>query len=512
MTDRGERLAPFGKPRAVTIGVLTRIRDAARDETLDRLCTILAVAGIALLGLRRWILIGPYPPGLDGAQWLALGRGLLGYGRSTDGAYAPLGPILATIGESMAGPLDAIRLLAALSGLAVSLTVWLVARDLLGPVWGLIATAIVIPASALVEPALFGGYPQLLALAAGLLALWASCRYLATGDRGGLWQAGVAGFAAAGAHHVYFPVFTLSILVAIGFWLSGETPTNRLERIRALALAFVPAFTLFVAVAFTFVRAGYAAPLDASARSFARGWEYGTRESPVLWLGILVTGVTSLAFLWQTRGSLGWLLAASLLLPSGLLFVISGQPRLLPPIIVGAGLAAGFGARRIAALGLPARAVTLLVAVLLAATLVFPADRAASRFADFYQVVDKSLVDAAAAIEVDGASGMVAVRQDRRGWPIGWWFEALLQRPVIVGADPRWLAFPDEWEHARQADALFDGGLDASAFRQLVDSADVRYLVVAKWDWIGWERWTSTPGFPVSVLYDDDRYLVLRVT
>ena len=40
----------------------------------------------------------------------------------------------------------------------------------------------------------------------------------------------------------------------------------------------------------------------------------------------------------------------------------------------------------------------------------------------------------------------------------------------------------------------------------------VGYLVVAKWDWIGWERWVNTPGFPVAEIYDDDRYLVLRVT
>jgi hypothetical protein len=148
----------------------------------------------------------------------------------------------------------------------------------------------------------------------------------------------------------------------------------------------------------------------------------------------------------------------------------------------------------------------------IAATLVVPADRATSQFADFYRVVDESLVGAAAAIEADGDSGTVAVREDRRGWPIGWWFEALLDRPVIVGSDSQWLAFPAEREHARQAEALFDGGLDAETFRQRSISSGVRYLVIAKWDWIGWERWITTPGFPVVELYDDDRYLVLRVT
>jgi hypothetical protein len=83
---------------------------------------------------------------------------------------------------------------------------------------------------------------------------------------------------------------------------------------------------------------------------------------------------------------------------------------------------------------------------------------------------------------------------------------------VIVGSDPRWLAFPMEREHARQAEALFDGGLDAGTFHQRAIASGVHYLVVAKWDWIGWERWVNAPGFPVAEIYDDDRYLVLRVT
>ena len=483
-----------------------------RGQPLDRLCTILAISGIALLAVRRWILVGSYPPGLDGAQWLALGRGLHGFGRSTDGAYAPLAPVLATLTESVAGPLSAVRLLAVLSGLAISLAVWFAARDGLGVDWGLVVTAIVIPASALGEPIFFGGYPQQFALAAGVLALWATCRYLVTADRKGLWLAGIAGFVAASAHHVFFPVFTLAILVAMGLWRSDGSARTGATRMRALMMALTPAFATFVVIAFTMKRAGYAAPLEASARSSIDAWSYGTRESPALWLLILLAGVVSLAVEWRARASVSWLLSASLLLSAGPLFLLTGQPRLLPPIIIGAGLAAGLGGRRVSAFDSGTRVATLLMAVAVAATLFVAADRASARFADFYRVVDESLVRAAATIDADGGLGAVAVRHDRRGWPIGWWFEALLHRPVIVGSDQRWLAFPDEWEHARLADALFDGGLDADTFRQRAASAGVRFLVIPKWDWIGWERWTNTPGFPVSTVYDDDRYLVLRVT
>jgi hypothetical protein len=527
--------------------------ETAASQPVDQICTTLAIAGIAFLAIRRWMLVGPYPPGLDGAQWLALGRGLDGQaiGRSTEGAYAPLAPVLAAIIESITGPLLAVRLLAAASGLAVSFSIWFVARSALGPVWGLAVTAIVIPASALAEPALFGGYPQQFALAAGLVALWAVCQYLTrnsgtgfsqrqetpnvppspaptgrvpSGSQGSgvrpacdnaqsLWLAGIAALITSIAHHIYFPIITLAILAAIGLWLTDRPPVKNPARvIGLLPLTLTPACALFAAVAFAFMRAGYAAPLDASSRSFVDAWKYGTRESPALWFVILASGIIGLAVHRRKRGDGAWLLAASLVVPAGLLFLVSGQPRLLPPILIGAGIAAGLCAKLVASIGPQVHAAALLLALTIAATLFVPADRATAQYTDFYRVVDESLMRAATAIESDAGSGAVAVREDRRGWPIGWWFEALLDRPVIVGSDPRWLAFPAERENARLAGALFDGLLDPGAFRQRAAVSGIRYLVVAKWDWIGWERWLTTPGFPVAKLYDDDRYLVLRVT
>ena len=503
---------PIDMDTSLGVRSLASASETVRGERLGRFYTILAIAGIALLAVRRWLLVGSYPPGLDGAQWLALGRGLHGFGRSTDGAYAPLVPILATLMESIAGPLTTVRLLAALSGLAISLSVWFVARDSLGPVWGLISAAIVVPASALVEPILFGGYPQQLALAAGVVALWASCRYLVTADHRGLWVAGISGLVAASTHHVYFPVFALAILVATGLSLSERTVRTRGTRAGLLAIALAPAFATFMVLAVSFMRAGYAAPLQASARSSIDAWTYGTRESPMLWVLVLLIGALSLAVESRNRVSVAWLFSVPLLLTGGLLFLVSGQPRLLSPVIIGAAIAAGLGAKRVSAFGPRARVVTLVVALAIAASVFVRADRAASGFASFYHVVDESLVRAATAIEADGHVGAVAVRQDRRGWPIGWWFEALLHQPVIVGSDPRWLAFPDEWRHAQLAETLFDGGLSAEELRQRATSAGVRYLVVAKWDWIGWERWLRQPDFPVASIYDDERYLVLRLT
>lgn len=501
-----------GDPGATIREIFVGSTGIAGEKARDRAASLFTLLGITVLLVRRWFLIGPYPPGLDGAQWLALGRGFHGVGRSTDGAYAPLTPLLATMAEALLGPLPALRLLALGSGLAVALAIWLLAKNALGPRWGLLTAGVAIPASALAEPLMYGGYPQQFALAAGIVSLWATCRYLLDGDARFLWIMGFSAVLCAEAHHIYFPLILLSVLMVALLWCSTPEANARWQVVRPLALAMAPACAVLAVVAYQFASSGYQAPLQGSERTLWDGWRYATREAPLVWLALLIAAFASLALLWRNRASLAWLSAAGLILPAGCLFVLSGQPRLLPPVLIGTCLAVGLGAKNLLPRHGQIRPLPLLFVVAVAMTLLLAADRATAGFAEFYRVVDQPLIEAAAAIARDRGSGAVAVREDRRGWPLGWWFEALLTQTVIVGSDPRWLGFPSEQEHARQAAALFDGGLDPPTFAALAAANDIGYLVIPKWDWIGWERWLRQPEFPVTVLHDDDRYLVLRVT
>src|SRR5215207_7865942 len=120
MSARAERVVCGERERNPPAGLMPIGRRVV-SQPLNRVCTMLAVAGITSLAIRRWTLVGSFPSGLDGAQWLALGRGLDGHaiGRSTEGAYAPLVPVLAATAEFVAGPLSAVRLLAAASSLVL---------------------------------------------------------------------------------------------------------------------------------------------------------------------------------------------------------------------------------------------------------------------------------------------------------------------------------------------------------------------------------------------------------
>ena len=149
------------------------------------------------------------------------------------------------------------------------------------------------------------------------------------------------------------------------------------------------------------MHAGYAAPLDASARSFVDAWQYGTRESPALWVVILASGIVGLAIRYDecVATPRGCSRPASSP-PPDFSFFSPVSLVSLPPLLIGAGIAAGLCARRVASIGPRAHAAVLLLTAAIAATLVVPADQATARYADFYRVVDESLMRAATAIAV----------------------------------------------------------------------------------------------------------------
>lgn len=499
--------------------------------------TRLAALGVTLAGLvalvalvaRRWQMIGPEPPGLDGGQWLALGRGLLGGGgRSTDGAYAPLVPALVAIAEPLVGPLPALRLVAILAFAAVVAALYLVARLGLRP-WTALGVALLgAGSSAVGEPIAYGGYPQTLAFAALLVGVGALARGI---DARRPWRwllLAAAGLAvAAAAHHVYG---LLALLVAVGVWLSwsvGQLGRSRDRRALALAearplrplsraggaalLAMLPAATIVALVWLAFVRAGYEPPLAATGLSRWAAFAYAIREAPLLWGAVVAGGALALAATRDRRTPL-WHLAAALLVVAGGLFLVVPEARLLPPVLCGAALAVGVGLDRLAT---PAQGPGSLLPPLVLGALLLgalpAADRQIADYVAYYRVVDPSLVAAARVVAREAGTGSVVVRANRRGWPEGWWFEGLTTARILVDSDPRWLGFRAERRQAALAARFFLPGVSGAAVRRLAAETGVDLLVLRKKEWIGWQRWLAEPLPPVTALFDDGTFLVLRV-
>jgi hypothetical protein len=485
----------------------------------------LACSMAVLTAIRFWYFSAPYPPGLDGAQWLSYGRALLGgTGRSAEGTYAPLMPILAH-GLSLAlGPALGLRALATMTLLLVAATIWVLSIRVVGVTWGSFATALVLTSTAMAEPFFYGGYPQQAALAFGILGMTALFRADLAGTPGDQTRAHVlasGGFLLASACHLLFGPLLLAsgALVALGI-SAGERDRRRFLLQAAATLTPATAVSLFVVS--NFFRNGYSAPLAASQRSLQEAWAYAARESPGLWAAVVVGGIAtasvvilrSTTFMHTQHAKFklpdAVIAGFALTSPSGILLLASGQPRLVPPLLVGGAILLAFTCRWAACAwsrALPVVLVTWSVAIL---WLAWTTTGLTREFATFYQVLDASLIAATRSIPQSDV-GAIAVAADRRGWPIGWWLEALQERPVLTGSNSQWLAFPEERTRAGVAATLFTSP-DAQVLRERADALGVAYLVMRKWDWIGWDNWVDDSTNSVAIFYDDNETIVLEIT
>ena len=465
------------------------------------------VGGLAVA--RRWQQMGPLPTGLDGGQWLALGRGLTGVGRSTDGAYAPLVPALTAAATSLSGPMTGLKVVAVLSLVATLLGTAMLAGLGLSGLWrvGLVVGAA--SATAVTEPLAYGGYPQLLALGALLAAAAVQAQLLVRPSPGRRVALAALLLVAVLAHHVYGP---LAVFCAAAIWaFRGALDPSARRSVREAGdglLPLLPAAAVALVVLAEFVRAGYAPPLDASGLGRRDAYLYATREAPLLWALVVAVAVVVLVARPEPSEPF-WLAAASLVAVPSVLFLIAPEPRLLPPTLIGA-LAVVLRAASRASSARLARLAAGVVIVAMLAALAFAGDAAAGRYFAFYRVATPSLIAATQAVQQDD-EGTIAVRANQRGWPVGWWWEGLTTRRVAVGSDSRWLGFPQERAQAALAARFFSAPLTAAELRALSESTGVRVLACNPREWIGWQRWLAGPDPPVRVLHHDDDWLVMRV-
>ena len=462
-----------------------------------------------VITLQRMMQMGPWPSGLDGGEWLAIGRGLLGgVGRSTEGAYAPLVPITVAWLARMVGEVDAVRAMAAGSLVAVLLAVALVCtrgeRLWIGPV----AVVIVGSSATVSEPLAFGGYPQNVALAGTVLAIAGAAGWLASGQRSWLVAAGIGGITAALSHHLYGMVAVVGIAMVACLHVMADRRVPR-ERWVAVGVVVATSVLCLLPTLVAFRQAAYAPPLSTGSATRLEAWAYGMREAPWLWVVLVITAMVvafrgaRVASAWRTR-------AGAVMAMGGLAgFALTTEVRVLPLVVLGTVLILADG---LAALEVPQYPMVLPAAVIVFSWWISIAGtREAKGFFAFYQTLDGSMLAAAEVIDAETFPGAVAAQADARQWPVGWWYEGLTTTPIMVGSNPRWLGFPDELVRADVAAHLFDGSLTSDALRSAATEAGVGGFVIRKWDWIGWQRWLDAENPAVEVVFDDNEIVVLRL-
>ena len=473
--------------------------------------------------VRFWYWSAPFPPGLDGAQWLSYGRAFFGgAGRGATATYAPLVPVVAHLLGTTAGPALGIQILGISILVLLGAAVWLLSAQVLGPTWGSLVAALVIPATALAEPFFYGGYPQQAALAFGIFgiaALVQASQMVGPIAPGLAVALGTIAFLLASASHLmYGPILLAS--GAIAALALGRMHKDRCRFIKFAAGSLAPAAAVSTYVAWDYVARGYRPPLDASHRALPDAWVYATREAPWIW-GLIVIGGFILALpelvgaankrrrREDVRTHEATVVGLALALPATALFLASGQPRLVPPIILGCSMLVAHAARSVVKTHELATFVVIVGWSSLTLWLAVMTTAFSRDFASFYQELDASLVNAAGSIPSSGDES-IAVMADQRGWPTGWWVEALQDRKVLTGSDLQWLAFPEEKAQASTVTTLSNSP-DADTLADRARAAHVRYFIARKWDWIGWEAWLLSGTNAPSVVYDDNTTIVLDI-
>src|SRR5688572_27835018 len=90
---------------------------------------LLPLVLLGLLGVRRWIQMGPFAPGLDPGNWFAIGRGFFEEpGKSTEAAFPPLVPALMHLGRLVLPEMVLTKTIAVGSVLLIVLATYVAAR------------------------------------------------------------------------------------------------------------------------------------------------------------------------------------------------------------------------------------------------------------------------------------------------------------------------------------------------------------------------------------------------
>lgn len=478
-----------------------------------------AVLGLALLAVYRLSEMGSLPTGVDGGNWLAIGRAFPAEGDLPNGgAYPPLVPVTARLLSVPLEPQEGIRLLAIASVLAVVAAILVVGWKEAGWWPAMLAAAVVALGRPVNEPLAFGGYPQNFALAGCLLALWLLAAAAIRPAIKTIVPAAAAFVAVALSHHAYFlfasasAAILLVLLALAGGWWRRPFGHGRGWLALPLAagmLAFAPTFLALQ-------RSGYEPAINVSQTSLVGALEYSFRGAEWLWVSLWAAALIGPILALRSRSfpahsPLALAMTAMVVTATGA-FAVTAEPRLLPAIAVAAPIscAAWIGAWREQ---ISPQWMTVLVAAPISVLIfAFPAqDRVMRDDFAYYRVIDRDFVAAAKWADAHPTGGVTAVRADAREWPVGWWWRGLTDSPAMVGSNPKWLSFEAERGEAAAVAQIFGQPTPGGAVR-LARRQGVTRLVAPAHDWIGWQQWLEQGDDGLSLAYCNESIVILDVS
>ena len=469
---------------------------------------------------------GPVPTGADAGNWLALANEARGLDvMSAEVRYPPLFPaLIAFLLQMNVSPIVALLMMALVAKTALVVAVYMSARTL-NRTYAVMAATLVATAGAQMEAYAWGAYPQLLAMAFGLMAVFLILRYIDTQERSHLLSGLVLVAATLATHILIGGLLALVIGIAVLHWLYMVDPPGRVWR-RGIKLgAAVTGATAVGGLVLFFLSRGPGTETTLNPQALSR-WEalsHVFRDAPVPWAAIGVVAVVVLFFRsWPAHVAATLAVGSAWAVTSAAFFLITGEQRGLLVFQVGLILLAivGFVAAREYVVGPEKRRYSvdeprtvrhrlLLVAGISMFFAIVVAGLAAYVSAvDWYRVVDRAEIAALDHLKQDARfADVVVAARGHNGNPAGWWVEGYAELPTWTGVDLEFLAFPKEREQAEVANSIFGGELSDAETIALLRQIGADYLVVDRRGpdaaWLDSELARSLP------VLDDTSHLVI---
>lgn len=439
---------------------------------------------------------GTVPTGAEPGNWLALAREVRGSEvMSAEVTHPPLFSALIAIFLILGiSPIDGLLAAALLAKAALVVAVYLTSLTL-NRVHATVTAILVATAAAQTELYARGGYPQLLGMAFGLLAVFLLVRYVDTREKRHLWIGLGLVAATVATDLVIGALVPVVIGIAIVSWLllvnDGRSVWEHEVRVVWGAAILIPLVAL---VLFLWAGAGGESILNPLETSRWESLSYVFRDAPWLWAVMFIGAVIVLPLrYWPAHIAATLAAAASWLVASGVFFLITGaqsgllisQMSVVVLAVIGIGAThkhlMGPEPRRYSVKGPRSVRNRLLVIVGIAALtfLVVAGLTFYLTTADRYRLVDHAELAALNSLSAESGPGdLVVAARGKGGMAVGWWVEGFAGVPTYTAHDLRLLAFREEREQAEVANDIFNGALNDAETLSKLREIGADYLVI----------------------------------
>jgi len=491
---------------------------------------LFAIGALVLaVAVYRFIVLAqmPGPPGSDGGNWLAFTFGLFGDSpKAAESTYFP--GALVVLKSLMLGlpALIALKTMAVVSSVLAAVPLYFLARRACSVGIALFVTTLFLFAGYLSEMMTWGGYPQLLATAYMLGALYCLDRWLVEGDRRSLfWGTTLVLFVVA-THHFTVLILATVFAVYLPFVLYRERArlvevTKRLAAFAvvatALSLLMAPWYLRYLSL---ITEDGALSSSAESLNSLSMVLSYVFSEAPQTWIALAAVAFIA-GFLPSADEDTKRLrpIAFALTLGPAIVYAVTDETRAFQPMQAGILLSLGIvitvtmrwlGRLQVAGPVLASGRLTVAAAGLVLMLILVPNGH--SRFEGAYDrfgALDSDAVEALAWLRDETPEDAVVLPGHRNGWvSYTWWVEGLAQRPAYGLMDPRFLAFEEEHQQSALAVRLIDSETTSEETHRILEETGIAYLFLYKES--GGAFQDLADRVPTTVEFQNDSFVILH--